>query len=1061
MNNVEPLEKKVEDFLSKNTDEINSTDPEKIQEVVESLLKKNKNLEDQNRKFKERNEEYWELYKLAPFGYLIINQEGRIQHANKEAEKLLEYDKNALINSTFTDFIHTDHEEDFNFHKKLTSQQKERQFFSIKMLRKGNRSFYADLVLDHTHISVSEENQFAVVIMNTTTGGSVEQVRTRKSKYERLFDIKQDGIILIAVSSGKIVDTNEHIQDIIESSPKTLIGQYVWKVDSFHDIISNRQDLESLWEDRKLHYKNIPLKTEQGSKKTVAVTTNSYEIDKNKFIQCHIKDITESAKVSKKIEKNRQLYKTIFENTGTATCIINEDKTFYLVNNQFENITGYNRKKLEDQEKWTALVPDDQLDKIERYHEGRRQGETVPKQYEAQIIDKEGNRKDVLVTVAMIPATKKSVAFFLNITESKRQQVELMQSRRRYQELINNMGDAVFVIDMEGNFLEVNREAIERLGYSKEEYRDMKPQQIDAEKYAQKVHQRIGKILEDGGAVFETVHVSKDGNRIPTEINSSIIEYRGEEAILSIARDITARKEAQQALEKSENKFRNLLESMKLIAISLNKDGEVIYCNQFFLQLSGWAKEQIIGENWFDKFVPEEQREEMRNYFHDLIQSDDLPAHNENPIVTKDGEKRIIEWSNTAQKNSQNEIVAVTSIGRDITKRKQAEKEKEEMRKRMMQTQKLESIGQLAGGIAHDFNNILTVIQGRAQMGIMKTDESDPLYPTLKQIQQSSNKAANLTRQLLLFSRKHETEFRIINLNRIISDLEKMLKRLIGEDISITIELEENPVEIKGDESQLEQVVTNLVVNARDAMEDGGELNIQTENVYIEEEDIDNKTTDLKEGQYLCMKVEDTGKGIEEDVLENIFDPFFTTKEMGEGTGMGLSVVHGIIKKHKGDIIVESEVGKGTTFEIYFPASKQDKTQNSKELEYETGYTGNGEGVLLVEDDQDLLSFVEDGLRLNNFETFITKNPQQAIQVFEENKENIELMVSDVIMPGLRGDQLADKITREKSDLNVILTSGYTDKKVDKSELRKKGYHFLQKPYDMEDLLEVINDILA
>ncbi len=430
----------------------------------------------------------------------------------------------------------------------------------------------------------------------------------------------------------------------------------------------------------------------------------------------------------------------------------------------------------------------------------------------------------------------------------------------------------------------------------------------------------------------------------------------------------------------------------------------------------------------------------------------------EKRIVRPDGEIRWVLAQGEVIANGDGKSKKITGSFLDITERKKAQQNEERLRQELLQAQKMESIGRLAGGVAHDFNNMLTVIQGHSQMAMMRMDKSAKYYNDLKQINKAAIRAANLTRQLLLFSRKQESEFAPVNLNKTIRGLSKMLGRLVGEDIKIHENLEEKVRLVRADEGQIEQVITNLVVNARDAMTDGGDIKVTTENVIIKKKD--DRNAEVRPGQYVKLAIEDTGPGIDEKIINKIFDPFFSTKGPGRGTGMGLSVVHGIVKKHEGWINVESSPGKGTLFEIFLPlSSEQEKEEKEDEIIVED-LKGNGENVLIVEDEQDVLHYIARVIEYHNYNVCKATNAKQALELFNSNKD-IRLLISDIVMPDMSGDVLADKLKSEKSDLKVILSSGYTADRIDKSTIREKGYQFVQKPYNFNELLKNMKKLLA
>ncbi|MBM4325221.1 MAG: response regulator [Deltaproteobacteria bacterium] len=392
--------------------------------------------------------------------------------------------------------------------------------------------------------------------------------------------------------------------------------------------------------------------------------------------------------------------------------------------------------------------------------------------------------------------------------------------------------------------------------------------------------------------------------------------------------------------------------------------------------------------------------------------------------------------------------------------RKRAEGEKEKLQAQLTQAQKMESIGTLAGGVAHDFNNILTTIQGYAQLGMMSLKEDDPLYENLKEIQQASGRAANLTRQLLLFSRKQPMELFTLNLSETVDNLMKMLNRLIGEDIAVDTHLEPNLWTVRVDPGNIEQVIMNLVVNAKDAMSNGGRITIKTENVEIDK-DYCNIYRYAYPGRFVCLSVEDTGIGMSKEILQNIFEPFFTTKGLGKGTGLGLSVVYGIVKQHEGWINVYSEPGQGSIFKVYLPVSSEEAKHETKtEIISIKDIQGKGERILLVEDDLGIREFANKVLTSNGYEVLETSNTQEALDISEKKSGDLALVFSDVVLPDKSGIDLVEELLSRKPGLKILLTSGYTDQKSQWSVIKEKGYCFIQKPYNLNDLLRVVREVL-
>jgi len=404
----------------------------------------------------------------------------------------------------------------------------------------------------------------------------------------------------------------------------------------------------------------------------------------------------------------------------------------------------------------------------------------------------------------------------------------------------------------------------------------------------------------------------------------------------------------------------------------------------------------------------------------------------------------------------------VARLEAEINERKRAEEEKERLQSQLLHAQKMEAIGRLAGGIAHDFNNMLTPIIGYANILCSHLSSDNRLFRYAKVIRDTAERAASLTAQLLAFSRRQTLKMEVLNLNLVISDMKEMLGRLIGEDIELTTLLDSELKLIKADKGQIEQVIMNLVLNARDAMPQGGKIMIKTGNIRVNEEYC-KLHAEARPGDFVYLLVEDTGIGIDEEMVHRIFEPFFTTKERGKGTGLGLSVVYGIIKQHGGWINVYSEPGKGSTFKIYLPAllsEKEAKAGEEKVTPLEI-LQGGGERILIVEDSDAVREFAVNVLRDNGYRPFEARNVREAMELFSGEGGDFHLLFSDVILPDGTGQQLADELRSRKSDLKILLSSGYSDGESRCKIAMSEDFHFLQKPYSPAELLEAIKSALS
>jgi signal transduction histidine kinase/ActR/RegA family two-component response regulator len=395
---------------------------------------------------------------------------------------------------------------------------------------------------------------------------------------------------------------------------------------------------------------------------------------------------------------------------------------------------------------------------------------------------------------------------------------------------------------------------------------------------------------------------------------------------------------------------------------------------------------------------------------------------------------------------------------RDANSRKLAEEEKMRLEQQLQQAQKMEAIGRLAGGIAHDFNNLLTTISGNADLALLDIEEDDILRPSIEEIKSASKKAADLTRQLLAFSRKQIVEPEVVQVNEIVENLEKMLVRLIGEDIELKTIIYPDLEPIKADSGQIEQILMNLIVNARDAMQNGGSLTIKTSKIELVESYCE-KHPNLKPGRYAVITVSDTGCGMDEDTKARIFEPFFTSKPKGEGTGLGLATTFGIVKQHKGHIEVYTKPDVGTSFEIYLPVFTGKVERQKEQDEYDQLPKGT-ETILLVEDDEIVQRVAIRILERLGYNVLRASNGRKAMALVEEYDKDIDLLITDIVMPGMSGDELAEELKELRPDVKVLYTSGYAEGAVVNSKVLESEECFLGKPYTQDSLSRKVRQIL-
>ncbi|MGO9094014.1 MAG: PAS domain S-box protein [Bryobacteraceae bacterium] len=522
--------------------------------------------------------------------------------------------------------------------------------------------------------------------------------------------------------------------------------------------------------------------------------------------------------------------------------------------------------------------------------------------------------------------------------------------------------------------------------------------------------------------------------------------------IWAVALDITERTRAEDLARESERRFRELLETVQLVAVMLDTAGDITFCNDYLLRLTGWSATEAMGQNWFDLFVPAREREETRSMFALGLAQKDLPAHHENPILTRNGVSRLIAWDNTLLRSPQGRVVGTASLGRDITEHRALEES-------FRQAQRLESVGRLAGGVAHDFNNLLSVINGYSEMLLQRVDPLDPIRADLLEVYDAGRRAAVLTQQLLAFSRRQLLKPELLDLNEVLTDAGSLLRRLIGEDIELSLRLDPLPARVCADAGQMHQVVMNLAVNARDAMPSGGQIVIQCANVAIPE-GAASPEPGLPPGRYALLSVGDTGAGMTEEVKAHAFEPFFTTKGPGKGTGLGLATVYGIVEQSGGRIFVESQPGQGSTFRIYLPAVQQAMAARATADSAKLSDFQGTETILLVEDQPAVRKLMRNLLTSLGYQVLEAGDGNEALALAQQAREPFQLMLTDLVMPGMNGLELAARLIALRPGTRVLYISGYADRMPEVAGAPNYQDNSIAKPFVAAQLAAKVREVL-
>ncbi len=548
-------------------------------------------------------------------------------------------------------------------------------------------------------------------------------------------------------------------------------------------------------------------------------------------------------------------------------------------------------------------------------------------------------------------------------------------------------------------------------------------------------------------------------DRVPVfsrEKVASIIEYDIALAgfISDIATHSLSRIKAEQALRESEEKYRLLIENQTDLVVKVDTEGKFQFVSPSYCRLFDKTEAELLGQA-FLPLVHEDDRAATVLAMENLYRPPHT-AHLEQRAMTKDGWKWL-EWRDTAVLDDQNNVRAIIGVGRDIGDRKRAEAANEKLQAQLMQARKMESVGRLAGGVAHDFNNMLNVIQGNTELALQALDPSHPVCDDLREILEAARRSGGLIRQLLAFASRQTAAPRPIDLNDTLSGMLSMVRRLIGENIELSFVPAEKLSTVKIDPAQIDQIVANLCVNARDAIADIGRIAIETRNVTVDEAYC-LEHEGFEAGRFAMFSVSDDGCGMSPETREHLFEPFFTTKEMGRGTGLGLATVYGIVKQNDGFIHVYSEPERGTVFKIYLPAVEEKGRLQTSDNEHVA--SAGSETVLLVEDEAAILKLAGTILERQGYTVLTAATPTKALDIAQQHEGPIHLLLTDVVMPEMNGKMLQQRLQNQLPDIRVLFMSGYTDNVIVHRGLLGSDVNFIQKPFSVHELAVRVRKVL-
>ncbi|MCR4376316.1 MAG: PAS domain S-box protein [Acidobacteria bacterium] len=866
--------------------------------------------------------------------------------------------------------------------------------------------------------------------------------------YRELFNSSPDGILLIDAQTQGVIEFNDAAYRQLgytrEEFARLRISDYEASQTPEETASHVRRALRDGHDEFETTHR-----TKAGVIRNIHVWAKAFDLEGRRAFHAIFRDITRHEEA----EAHRRVMAEMLDTAPSSITVHDRQGRFLFANRKTYAIHGYDEREFMALNLRDLDVPESAALIEERMRAIAEQGEAS---FEVVHRRKDGTTFPLHVFVKNVDwqGAPALLSIATDVTDARRAEAEIVGLHRA----VESSGDVIFLTDRDGTFTYVNPAFARVYGFpAAEVVGQATPRILKSGVMTSKNYADFWTMLLSGQVVQgELVNKTKDGRAIVIESSANPVFDDGGNIVgfLGVQRDITERKQSERSIQEAQQRFQAVFDG-SLDGIAIVRDGVHVLVNRAHAAMFGYEPQEVVGKRTCELVVPEDRARIMA--LDAEIEAGSVMAHaTEFGGLRKDGTTFPAEIT-IGQRVLQGESFLI-GIVRDVTERKRADVDKAALEAQFQQAQKMESVGRLASGIAHDFNNLLTVINGMSELVLAQVSHDSRVQADVQEIAHAGERAARLTRQLLAFSRQQILEPRVLDVNTVVVGMESLLRRLLGEDIDLLVVPAPGLGHAKVDPGQIEQVISNLAVNARDAMPQGGRLTIETGNVTIAEASAAQRGEAVPPGSYVRLAVTDSGVGMDEDTRARIYEPFFTTKAPGKGTGLGLSTVYGIIKQSGGFIEVESEVGRGTSFKVYLPqVAKAVGTDRVGPTEVTHAGT---ETILIVEDDAGLRKLATRVLAPAGYHVLGAASGEEALGLLERHEGPVHLLLSDVVMPGMNGRQLAERLVPARPRMKVLFMSGYTDDTIVRHGVSDAEMPFLSKPFTSVALLQKVREVL-